>query len=48
MNKCAEKVMEEFKDIIISLGHSDEYSFVFRKETEEFQRRKRLATNMSI
>lgn len=40
MNKCAEKVMEEFKDIIISLGHSDEYSFVFRKETEEFQRRK--------
>lgn len=27
MNKCAETVMREFTDIVISYGQSDEYSF---------------------
>ena len=31
--------MEEFRDIVISYGQSDEYSFVFRKEADVFNRR---------
>ena len=30
MNKCACNVMNEFNEIILSYGQSDEYSFVFR------------------
>lgn len=39
MNRAAIKVMQEFKDISISYGESDEYSFIFRKDTEIFNRR---------
>ncbi|XP_005187375.2 probable tRNA(His) guanylyltransferase [Musca domestica] len=39
MNNAAQTVMEEFRDIILSYGQSDEYSFVFRKETNVFNRR---------
>lgn len=39
MNNAAQTVMEEFRDILISYGQSDEYSFVFRKETDVFNRR---------
>lgn len=39
MNNAAQTVMEEFRDIIISYGQSDEYSFIFRKETQVFNRR---------
>ncbi|TMW39622.1 hypothetical protein DOY81_015298 [Sarcophaga bullata] len=39
MNNAAQTVMEEFRDIVISYGQSDEYSFVFRKETNVFNRR---------
>lgn len=39
MNKSALCVMQEFKDIVLSYGQSDEYSFVFRKETEVYNRR---------
>lgn len=39
MNNAAQTVMEEFRDIIISFGQSDEFSFVFRKETNIFNRR---------
>ncbi|XP_056630131.1 probable tRNA(His) guanylyltransferase [Diorhabda sublineata] len=40
MNKAAATVMQEYKNIVISYGHSDEYSFVLRKETELYNRRK--------
>ena len=30
MNFCAECVMEEFKDVVLAYGQSDEYSFVFK------------------
>ena len=30
MNKCACNVMNEFNEIILSYGQSDEFSFVFR------------------
>ncbi len=34
MNKAAKCVMKEFEDILMGYGQSDEYSFVFRRETE--------------
>eukprot|EP00455_Lapot_gusevi_P030251 TRINITY_DN3250_c0_g1_i2.p1 TRINITY_DN3250_c0_g1~~TRINITY_DN3250_c0_g1_i2.p1 ORF type:complete len:342 (+),score=52.17 TRINITY_DN3250_c0_g1_i2:43-1068(+) len=39
MNRCAEEVMKQFSDIFIAIGMSDEFSFVFRKETTLFGRR---------
>ncbi|KAL3646843.1 tRNA-His guanylyltransferase [Castilleja foliolosa] len=39
MNDCAKAVIEQFPDIVFSYGFSDEYSFVFKKETEFYQRR---------
>lgn len=39
MNRAAITVMEEFREIVISFGQSDEYSFVFRKDTTLFNRR---------
>ena len=40
MNKAAEHVMQNFKDIVLAYGDSDEYSFVFRKNAKLFNRRK--------
>lgn len=39
MSCAAKSVMEEFKDICLSYGQSDEYSFVFRKECQAYSRR---------
>ncbi|XP_039499022.1 probable tRNA(His) guanylyltransferase [Drosophila santomea] len=39
MNAAATAVMQEFRDIVVAYGQSDEYSFVFRKETAAFKRR---------
>uniref|UniRef100_A0A1L8DHM4 Probable tRNA(His) guanylyltransferase n=1 Tax=Nyssomyia neivai TaxID=330878 RepID=A0A1L8DHM4_9DIPT len=39
MNCAAISVMQEFRDIAIGYGQSDEYSFVFRKSTEIYKRR---------
>ncbi|KAF5269234.1 hypothetical protein FQR65_LT02535 [Abscondita terminalis] len=39
MNRSATRVMQEYKDIVLSYGESDEYSFVFRKETQLHNRR---------
>ena len=41
MSKAAETVMEEFKDIVLAYGQSDEYSFVFKKTTNVYNRRAR-------
>ncbi|XP_045190059.2 probable tRNA(His) guanylyltransferase isoform X1 [Mercenaria mercenaria] len=47
MSKAAETVMEEFKDIVLAYGQSDEYSFVFKKTTNVYNRRaSKLATNV--
>lgn len=47
MNHCAQDVMKEFRDIVISYGQSDEYSFVFKRRTTQFSRRKsKLMTNI--
>lgn len=39
IHHAAVKVMEELKNIILSYGESDEYSFVFRKDTSVYNRR---------
>ncbi|ELT89302.1 hypothetical protein CAPTEDRAFT_207176 [Capitella teleta] len=47
MNKSAERVMNDFSDVIIAYGQSDEYSFVFRKNTSAYNRRaSKLMTNI--
>ncbi|KAG0283779.1 hypothetical protein BGZ96_011840 [Linnemannia gamsii] len=39
MNHAARCVMHELDDIVIAFGESDEYSFLFRKSTDLYQRR---------
>ncbi|KVH89038.1 Thg1 C-terminal domain-containing protein [Cynara cardunculus var. scolymus] len=39
MNSCAVAVLEEFNDIVFAYGVSDEYSFVFKRNTPLYQRR---------
>lgn len=39
MNHAAVTVMEEFRDIVLSYGQSDEYSFIFRREADVYKRR---------
>ncbi|CAI9734684.1 probable tRNA(His) guanylyltransferase [Octopus vulgaris] len=47
MTYSAQSVMDEYKDIILCYGQSDEYSFVFKKNTKLFCRRaSKLMTNV--
>jgi len=47
MNTAARHVLEEFHDITIAFGESDEYSFVFKRSTTQFSRRSsKLITNI--
>lgn len=39
MNRAATVVMQEFKDILLAYGQSDEYSFVLKKDTTLYNRR---------
>ncbi|KAG0034030.1 hypothetical protein BGZ81_006371 [Podila clonocystis] len=39
MNHAARSVMNELDDIVLGFGESDEYSFLFRKSTDLYQRR---------
>uniref|UniRef100_A0A8C5MRQ9 tRNA(His) guanylyltransferase n=1 Tax=Leptobrachium leishanense TaxID=445787 RepID=A0A8C5MRQ9_9ANUR len=39
MNRCAQNVMEELDTICMSYGQSDEYSFVFHKNSNWYKRR---------
>eukprot|EP00088_Acartia_fossae_P038995 TRINITY_DN4054_c0_g1_i6.p1 TRINITY_DN4054_c0_g1~~TRINITY_DN4054_c0_g1_i6.p1 ORF type:complete len:288 (-),score=34.30 TRINITY_DN4054_c0_g1_i6:224-1087(-) len=48
MNKCARAVLDDFNEIILAYGQSDEYSFVFRRDTQVYGRRSsKLITNIS-
>ena len=42
MNHAALKVMEKFDDLVLAYGQSDEYSFMFRKKTNAYNRRARF------
>ncbi|CAB0035693.1 unnamed protein product [Trichogramma brassicae] len=47
MNHAAIIVMRNYKDIVMAYGQSDEYSFVFRKSTELYNRRaSKIMTNV--
>ncbi|KAH9902955.1 tRNAHis guanylyltransferase [Cubamyces lactineus] len=50
MDHAARDVMNEFKDIVLAFGESDEYSFLFRKSTALYNRReaKILSTITSL
>ncbi|KAI1311924.1 hypothetical protein EDD11_003242 [Mortierella claussenii] len=39
MNHAARSVMHELDDILLAFGESDEYSFLFRRSTDLYQRR---------
>ena len=43
MNQCAESVLHKFSDIILAYGQSDEYSFVFKRYTDQFERSPRYS-----
>ncbi|XP_015516976.1 probable tRNA(His) guanylyltransferase [Neodiprion pinetum] len=48
MNRAAVTVMDDFREIVLSYGQSDEYSFVFRKDTQLFKRRgSKLMSNVN-
>ncbi|XP_018407459.1 PREDICTED: probable tRNA(His) guanylyltransferase [Cyphomyrmex costatus] len=48
MNRAAVTVMEDFKEIVLGFGQSDEYSFVFRKDTQLYKRRaSKLMSNVN-
>ncbi|XP_023717500.1 probable tRNA(His) guanylyltransferase [Cryptotermes secundus] len=48
MTRAATCVMDEFRDICLAFGQSDEYSFVIRKDTNLFNRRaSKLMTNVN-
>jgi len=48
MNKCARAVLDDFNEIMIAYGQSDEYSFVFRKDSGIYSRRgSKLITNIA-
>ncbi len=40
LNRCAMECVKEFPDIFLAFGQSDEYSFVFKRSTKTFKRRK--------
>lgn len=46
MNQCAMKVMETYVDIWIAFGESDEYSFVFTKDSKLYNRRTDKITSL--
>ncbi|KAE9604753.1 hypothetical protein Lal_00010855 [Lupinus albus] len=39
MNSCAVSVLEEYSDVVLAYGFSDEYTFVFNKSSKFYQRR---------
>lgn len=43
MDKAAQTVMEEYPDIVLGFGESDEFSFLFKKSTKLYNRRQRTA-----
>jgi tRNA(His) guanylyltransferase len=48
MNVCAVAVLEEFPDVVCAYGHSDEYSFVLRKQSSLYDRRASKLTSVIV
>ncbi|KAI0649201.1 tRNAHis guanylyltransferase [Trametes meyenii] len=47
MDHAARDLMNEFKDIVLGFGESDEYSFLFRKSTALYNRRESKILSMA-
>ncbi|KAI9362057.1 tRNAHis guanylyltransferase-domain-containing protein [Zopfochytrium polystomum] len=47
-NQAALTVMEEFKDVQLGYGQSDEYSFLFRRKTQLYKRREAKITTTLV
>ena len=46
MTQSAKEVMNEFRDVVLAYGQSDEYSFVLKKNTDLYARRSaKITTN---
>ncbi|ODN99632.1 hypothetical protein L198_03476 [Cryptococcus wingfieldii CBS 7118] len=41
MDAAAQAVLEEYKDVVMAFGESDEYSFLLRREAKLYNRRRR-------
>jgi tRNA(His) guanylyltransferase len=39
MTCCARRVLNDFSELLLAYGQSDEYSFVFRPDTQVYSRR---------
>lgn len=48
MNDCALNVMQNYQDIILSYGQSDEFSFIFRKDCQLYSRRASKVGSMEL
>ncbi|PVH93763.1 Thg1-domain-containing protein [Periconia macrospinosa] len=48
MNAAAEAVMKELPDLVLAYGQSDEYSFVFPKDCQLFERRASKLTTLIV
>ncbi|CAN6332274.1 unnamed protein product [Urochloa humidicola] len=48
MDACATSMLEKFPDIVFAYGVSDEYSFVFREETEFYNRRESKILSLCV
>ncbi|CAE6537794.1 tRNA(His) guanylyltransferase [Rhizoctonia solani] len=46
MDKAAQTVMEEYPDIVLGFGESDEFSFLFKKSTKLYNRRQSKIVSM--
>ncbi|KDN34036.1 hypothetical protein RSAG8_12869, partial [Rhizoctonia solani AG-8 WAC10335] len=46
MDKAAQTVMEEYPDILLGFGESDEFSFLFKKSTKLYNRRQSKIVSM--
>lgn len=42
MNKAASNVLQQFSEVVVAYGQSDEYSFIFHPAASSYNRRARL------
>ena len=48
MDRCAQETMKRYGDLVLAYGHSDEYSFVLRRDSVLYSRRaSKLSTSIS-
>ena len=48
MNAAASAVLDEFPDVVLGYGHSDEFSFVLRKQSTLYDRRASKLTSVLV